>query len=514
MAQVNATEDTFVGQTFGEGSISFDHGTLTTRALWAAADKLSGTGTVNTHGLVTDVDLVFDQSHGIQQQVLLASQPGQAITINLNVDGTGSLGVGYGGQGSLLITGGRAVSSTGSYLGYHSGAAGTATVTGHNSAWNTSSLTVGYQGEGRLTVADGGQVSTGSSSIGGTTGLVTVKGLNSKLTIGAGNGLEPAFTVGGLNGQLTVVDGGVVSSTTGAVGLGSGMATITGVGSRWNDASDVFIGGSWFGASGTGRVFISNGGMMTVGGTMTVWQPGQISIGPGGTVKINKNLINDGKIDVASDGTLSAIAITNSGALTGSGKITTTSTFTNAGTVAPGSSPGTLSIAGEYVQQSAGGLIIQVGGTGAGQFDVLDVTGSATLAGTLDVPLIDLGAGMFIPKLGDVFTILNASGGVTGRFDTLLSSLPGHLEWDIVYDSNSVSLIVVPEPTGLLLVVLAVFWWPILPSPRFRSYSPALIRHCRPKMSNGRSKVGLSALSAAIGDSNNDWKTIVSKPMS
>ena len=45
------------------GTINFgaNGGTLTTRSLYASPSQLTGTGTVNTRGLVSDIDLVFDQ---------------------------------------------------------------------------------------------------------------------------------------------------------------------------------------------------------------------------------------------------------------------------------------------------------------------------------------------------------------------------------------------------------------------------------------------------------------------
>ena len=64
-------------------------------------------------------------------------------------------------------------------------------------------------------------------------------------------------------------------------------------------------------------------------------------------------------------------------------------TFTNRGDVNPGTSPGILSITGDYVQDSTGALNIEIGGLVAGtDFDQLDISGTATLAGTLNVSLI------------------------------------------------------------------------------------------------------------------------------
>ncbi len=71
--------------------INLSNGTLSTKSLIAAPTQLAGTGTINTHGLITDIPLVFDQAHPSQQQIVLASQPNQNVTINLNADGTGTM---------------------------------------------------------------------------------------------------------------------------------------------------------------------------------------------------------------------------------------------------------------------------------------------------------------------------------------------------------------------------------------------------------------------------------------
>ena len=76
-------------------AFNFDDGTLTTKSLWASPSQLHGDGTINTNGLVSDIDLVFDGDHPAQQQIVLDSEPDQNITINLHADGNGAIGVGF-----------------------------------------------------------------------------------------------------------------------------------------------------------------------------------------------------------------------------------------------------------------------------------------------------------------------------------------------------------------------------------------------------------------------------------
>ncbi len=101
------------------------------------------------------------------------------------------------------------------------------------------------------------------------------------------------------------------------------------------------------------------------------------------------------------------------GVLTGSG--TVAAAVSNAGRVRPGASPGVLSIGGNYTQTAAGSLDIEIGGTTLGtQYDRLDVAGTATLAGKLNVQFIN----GFAPAAGDAFPVLLYSGR-TGTFSTV-----------------------------------------------------------------------------------------------
>ena len=51
--------------------------------LCASPDQLTGTGTINAKGLVSNVNLVFDSTHGLK--LTLDSLPNQDITINLDL---------------------------------------------------------------------------------------------------------------------------------------------------------------------------------------------------------------------------------------------------------------------------------------------------------------------------------------------------------------------------------------------------------------------------------------------
>jgi len=115
----------------------------------------------------------------------------------------------------------------------------------------------------------------------------------------------------------------------------------------------------------------------------------------GGTMLVNNALsTGSGSVDVQG-GTLGGIG-TVGGNLSSSG-----------GTVAPGESAGLLAVSGNYTQDGSSSLEIEIGGlVSDDQYDVLAVTGTADLAGTLAISLID----GFTPTAGQQFTVLTSSG--------------------------------------------------------------------------------------------------------
>src|SRR6202012_5662167 len=80
--------------------------------------------------------------------------------------------------------------------------------------------------------------------------------------------------------------------------------------------------------------------------------------------------------------------------------------------VAPGDAPGTLHLSGNYFQASNALLQIGIGGRGAGQIDVLSVSGVANLKGGLQ--LIPLNG--YKLKRNQPITFLTAGQGIDGKF--------------------------------------------------------------------------------------------------
>ncbi|RJP38134.1 MAG: hypothetical protein C4547_04915 [Phycisphaerales bacterium] len=119
----------------------------------------------------------------------------------------------------------------------------------------------------------------------------------------------------------------------------------------------------------------------------------------------------------------------------------------NPGTAAPGQSPGTLTLEGDYIQESDGALEIELGGLVPDtEHDVFVVTGDATLGGALEILLID----GFEPQVGDTFTVMTY-GSHTGEFAEVVP--PCGYAFAVHYNANDVTLEVtgvgVPTPGDL-----------------------------------------------------------------
>ena len=91
---------------------------------------------------------------------------------------------------------------------------------------------------------------------------------------------------------------------------------------------------------------------------------------------------------------------------------------------------------------------MELGGLVPGrQYDKIDVNGELSLAGVLDLALVN----NYVPKAGDTFDLFD--GKTSGAFSTLLlPQLTNGLSWNTsrLYSAGEIS--VVPEPSTLVLV--------------------------------------------------------------
>ncbi|WP_442482190.1 LamG-like jellyroll fold domain-containing protein [Aeoliella sp. SH292] len=97
------------------------------------------------------------------------------------------------------------------------------------------------------------------------------------------------------------------------------------------------------------------------------------------------------------------------GTLGGSGEVGGNLSVQSGATVAPGRGTGTLAVAGNYSQLAGGRLAIELGGANVEDYDSIDVQGSATVAGLIDISLVE----GFVPQNGASFEILSAFSSLT-----------------------------------------------------------------------------------------------------
>ena len=186
--------------------------------------------------------------------------------------------VGEFGVGDLLIADGALLqsgpltTSAQATIANGFGSQGSATVTGHGSAWEHSgSLMVGGQGAGQLHILDGAHITSVGAILGATTGEGT--GLGTAVIDGAGSRwTTDSLTIGDRStGELRVINGGLLDVSNNGkpptvLGrqVGSfGRLVISGPGSQWLDSQTVAIG-----QAGVGELIVDGGALVAIGGAI------------------------------------------------------------------------------------------------------------------------------------------------------------------------------------------------------------------------------------------------------
>jgi len=234
----------------------------------------------------------------------------------------------------------------------------------------------GYQEQGSLVL---GTTDTAGSLL--LNGTITITGDSKIKTDGAGTGTQ---TISG------DINGSVSGLTLNIINTSSSNAVIT---SNIGSNIDTVV------KSGAGTLTITNG---TIDSKLTITE---------GTV-VNNSIINND------------LTIESSGTIKGSGVVN--GTVSNSGKIAPGNSPGVLTINGNYISLTGSTYEAQIGGLGgAGNINGHDLIAVSGSPGTFT---IQSGAKLQIQKLnafeatrGDIFNIYSASGGITGTFSTFTS---------------------------------------------------------------------------------------------
>ena len=220
-----------------------------------------------------------------------------------------------------------------------------------------------------------------------------------------------------------------------------GMMTINGFGGVFNNigASYRMTGGTISGEPGT-RLFDNEGYLELASGGDAFTGGGSLSNSFGGEIKTSAPTA------VEVNASLSSI-----GVLSGAGALNVNGLFSNGGLISPGDSPGELTFNQLPLSNDSRGILIEIasdGGPGAGHDRVVVSDTPLVLDGQVEVRLLD----GYVPAPGDTFSIASAPLGVTGQFSDV--ALPTEVDWEVVYDSTEVLLVV----SGALPLELTSFF--------------------------------------------------------
>ena len=350
--------------------------------------------------------------------------------------------IGVTDDGSVIIDEGSKLESLSAFLGFERNYKGSVIITGVNSQWdiypqspeNPGLLTVGWRGVGDLLIDENGLLNTIAPyldcfSLIGYEGAGTVTLTNNSKWIDEGTiGLGHSG-----NGMMDVDTDSQVISNDINIGIFPGAIGTLNINGGGSVKSNYAI---WLAQIENTLSTVTVSGLNSIleAGTqirMAQWPPDT----GGGVATL---IIKDGALISAPH-----IYLGSSSIIAGNSKVEGM-LHNGGGTLSPGISIGTLTIAGAYNTDNSGPnepiLLIEINSSGNDFLDVIGDPGVATIGGILDVRLLD----EFRPTVGQEYLILKAEF-LSGEFDINKSNLPkfSGRTFDIIYNENEVLLRVI-----------------------------------------------------------------------
>jgi hypothetical protein len=267
-------------------------------------------------------------------------------------------------------------------------------------------------GSNLLTNLSSGTLTSGTYTIGGTLQLTNANG---GITTNAANLTLTGNSAKILDGTSNALAG--FNNNTGTFTLASSATLTTASSNFTNSGTAVVSKGTTLTVGGTGNSYKQSAGMTTVDGTLVGNGTTGISVTGGkilgaGTLRAN--------VSIGGGGTTPTINVGDSG------------------------KAGLLKITGTYAQLSTGTMNVSIGGTTVGtQFSQLQVSGAASLGGTLTAALVN----GFTPTVGQTFTVLTASS-VAGTFSNSTIAINATEHFAVSYTPTGVVLTVASGPVS------------------------------------------------------------------
>jgi len=314
-------------------------------------------------------------------------------------------------------------------------------------------------GNAQLNVASGDDHSVGSkfTDNSGDAGVLEKVGAGTLVLTNTANDYTGGTTVSA--GTLEIASDSVLGATSGGVTLNGGTLATT---ANMSSARAVSLGASNGTVDTAAATTLTLSGVVSnatgATGSLTKTGAGVLTL-TGTNTYTGATTVSAGTLDL--DGSLTSdVAVASTGRIEGVGS--TSGDLTSDGTVAPGNSPGTLTVAGDVVFTSGNTFITELDGLtysaagGAGTYDRLAVTGTTstfTAAGAITPILRGISApanNTLDPVIGDAFRVVTTANtsGVSGAFSTVTdptSGMPTNTRFDVLYGGNYVDLVLTPD---------------------------------------------------------------------